>query len=373
MGWAPMEPDLDTCGMTNWVGSFDPIKFIYFMLATVLIPYPTYVFIATVFSWEHRAKRPARHYQDFLHATSYGVIVFIFGNYARTLNWITILAFWITWPSYSLIAELDFAKTSLPSWKTWPFGMYALFAGATAVVLAFAGYHIYLGIVLNRTVPGFVGYYLLGLLIPVALTLIGYACLKQQNKDLFGLSKVYNWMLHLQWKRMTSVTLRKAAKQKKLAAARQQAQLTIDPPRPAEAGAAGESASPPQAGTVLVQLDEHQAPSNYVSRTGSHDNLVVVDVRNNKHNSLSEAAVTPAEQRSALETAEPEITIQPYQPYVWSAAVPGYFHPHHWQLFYILAFFTRFDDWVSQVAAGITLGCYMQGIMAYGYDYLIEE
>ncbi|CAO3565895.1 unnamed protein product [Mortierella alpina] len=335
MGWAPMGPDLDTCGMTNWVGSFDPIKFIYFMLATVLIPYPVYVFIATVFSWEHRAKRPARHYQDILHATSYGVIVFIFGNYARTLNWITILAFWITWPCYSMIAELDFAKTSLPSWKTWPFGMYALFAGATAVVLAFAGYHIYLGIELNRTVPGFVGYYLLGLLIPVALTLIGYAFLKQQNKDLFGLSRVYNWMLHLQWKRTTSVTLRKAAKQKKLAAARQQAQLTIDPPHPAGAGSAGASAPPPP---------PPQA-----------------------------AAVVPTEQRSALETAEPEITIQPYQQYAWSAAIPGHFHPHHWQLFYILAFFTRFEDWVSQVAAGITLGCYMQGIMAYGYDYLIEE
>ncbi|KAF9574784.1 NAD(+) kinase [Mortierella alpina] len=372
-----MEPDLDTCGMTNWVGSFDPIKFIYFMLATVLIPYPTYVFVATVFSWEHRAKRPARHYQDLLHATSYGVIVFIFGNYARTLNWITILAFWITWPCYSMIAELDFAKTSLPSWKTWPFGMYALFAGATAVVLTFAGYHIYLGVELNRTIPGFVGYYLLGLLIPAALTLIGYAFLKQQNKDLFGLSKVYNWMLHLQWKQTTSVTLRKAAKQKKLAAAQQRAQLTIDPPSSAEVGTAGESAPPPQAGTVLVQLDEHQAPSNYVSRTGSYDNLVVVEVRNNKRNSLSEAAVAPAEQRSALETAEPEITIQPYQPYVWSAAVPGHFHPHHWQLFYILAFFTRFDDWVSRVAAGITLGCYMQGIMDLQpktiYDRFLKE
>ena len=85
-----MEPDFDTCGMTNWVGSFDPIMFIYFMLATVLIPYPVYVFVATVFNWEHRAKRPARHYQDVLHATSYGVIVFIFGNYAQTLKYVHI-------------------------------------------------------------------------------------------------------------------------------------------------------------------------------------------------------------------------------------------------------------------------------------------
>lgn len=83
-----MEPDYATCGMTTWVGSFDPLMFIYFMLATVLIPYPTYVVVATIFNWEHRKKRPARHYQDLLNATSYGVIVFIFGNYAQTLKYV---------------------------------------------------------------------------------------------------------------------------------------------------------------------------------------------------------------------------------------------------------------------------------------------
>lgn len=346
-----MEPDFDTCGMTNWVGSFDPIMFIYFMLATVLIPYPVYVFVATVFNWEHRTKRPARHYQDVLHATSYGLIVFIFGNYAQTLNWVTILAFWITWPSYSMIAELDFAKTSLPSWKTWPFGMYALFAGATAVVLVFAGYHIYLGVLLNRTVPGFLGYYLLGLLIPVFLTLIGYACLKQQNKDIFGLSKLYNWMLHLQWRREAYVTKKKFEKQQKLAAAKQK---TIDPPAPSPA--IGEST-----GVQLHQTQQQPAGTVVVQVEG--------DQQQNEQQPQHPATA------DALEVMAPEaqVVIQPYAPYVWSAAIPGFFHPHHWQLFYTLAFFTRFDHWVSRVGGGITLGCYMQGIMAYGFDYLIEE
>ncbi|KAF9130226.1 hypothetical protein BGW39_003320 [Mortierella sp. 14UC] len=322
MGWTPMEPDYATCGMTNWVGSFDPVMFLYFMLATVLIPYPVYVFVATVFKWEHRTKRPARHYQDVLHATSYGVIVFIFGNYAQTLNWVTILAFWITWPSYSLIAELDFAKTSLPSWKSWPFGMYALFVGATAVVLVFAGYHIYLGVVLNRTVPGFLGYYLLGLLIPVILTLIGYASLKQQNNDMFGLSKVYNWMLNLQWRREAYVAKKKFEKQQKIDAAKQK---TIDPP----VAATGESTG--------VQLQQQQPAAD----------------QQQQHPTTADA----------LDVAAVQFSIQPYSAYVWSAATPGYFHPHHWQLFYTLAFFTRFDHWVSRVGGGITLACYMQGIM----------
>ncbi|KAG0292560.1 hypothetical protein BGZ96_003983 [Linnemannia gamsii] len=349
MGWTPMEPDFDTCGMTNWVGSFDPVMFIYFMLATVLIPYPVYVFVATIFNWEHRAKRPARHYQDILHATSYGVIVFIFGNYAQTLNWITILAFWITWPSYSLIAELDFAKTSLPSWKTWPFGMYALFAGATAVVLVFTGYHIYLGAILNRTVPGFLGYYLLGLLIPVFLTLIGYACLKQQNLDMFGLSKLYNWILNLKWRREAYVARKNFKKQQKLEAAKQR---SINPP--ASSSAIGESTG--------VQLHQTQQPAG----------TVVVQVEGDQQNEQQPQHPATVD---ALDVMAPEaqVLIQPYTPYIWSAAIPGHFHPHHWQLFYILAFFTRFDHWVSRVGAGITLGCYMQGIMAYGFDYLIEE
>lgn len=54
--------------------------------------------------------------------------------------------------------------------------------------------------------------------------------------------------------------------------------------------------------------------------------------------------------------AEPE---QP-QPYNKVAGI----HLHHWQIFYSLAFFTRFNHPISQVAGGITLGIYTQGIGA---------
>ncbi|KAL1924962.1 uncharacterized protein VTP21DRAFT_4616 [Calcarisporiella thermophila] len=46
-------------------------------------------------------------------------------------------------------------------------------------------------------------------------------------------------------------------------------------------------------------------------------------------------------------------------------------HLHHWQIFYTLAFFTRFDSPVSQIGAGLVLACYMEGIIAYGYDSLL--
>ncbi|KAI8989955.1 hypothetical protein BDB01DRAFT_487794 [Pilobolus umbonatus] len=43
-------------------------------------------------------------------------------------------------------------------------------------------------------------------------------------------------------------------------------------------------------------------------------------------------------------------------------------HLHHWQIFYVLAFFTRFDHPVSQVGAGIVIACYMEGICACTMD-----
>ncbi|CAO3678399.1 unnamed protein product [Umbelopsis ramanniana] len=52
---------------------------------------------------------------------------------------------------------------------------------------------------------------------------------------------------------------------------------------------------------------------------------------------------------------------------------PVALHLHHWQIFYVLSFFTRFDHPVSQVAAGIVLACYMEGICAYGYDSLVND
>ncbi|KAH8556142.1 hypothetical protein BGW37DRAFT_1921 [Umbelopsis sp. PMI_123] len=52
---------------------------------------------------------------------------------------------------------------------------------------------------------------------------------------------------------------------------------------------------------------------------------------------------------------------------------PVSMHLHHWQIFYVLCFFTRFDHPVSQVAAGIVLACYMEGICAYGYDSLVND
>lgn len=275
--------------------------------------------------------------------------------------------------------------------------MYALFAGATAVVLAFAAYHIYLGYLLTKTVPGFVGYYLLGLLIPVVLTLLAYAAYKQQNLDALGLSKVYNWILSLQYKQTVASARRKANKQKKLEAAK--AKQIDAAAAAAPAPVLGESSSGPDTGTVPFPGSQELSSSaaflppnsvatsvHVISRSGSHDHLIMHPTTTTASSTLDPnilngrlptspssipnatlvvidtQPMSPTELQIVQEETA-EVAIQPYQPYVWSVEVQGNFHPHHWQLFYILAFFTRFDHWVSRVGGGIVLGCYMQGIM----------
>lgn len=49
------------------------------------------------------------------------------------------------------------------------------------------------------------------------------------------------------------------------------------------------------------------------------------------------------------------------------------FHLHHVHLFYALAFFTRFPEFWSRVAAGLSIGASMHGAAAFGFDGSFER
>lgn len=48
-------------------------------------------------------------------------------------------------------------------------------------------------------------------------------------------------------------------------------------------------------------------------------------------------------------------------------------HLHHTHLFYMLAFFTRFPETVSQLAAGLFIGASLHGVAAYDFDKIFEK
>ncbi|KAI9335564.1 hypothetical protein BD770DRAFT_415925 [Pilaira anomala] len=215
----------------------------------------------------------SRHWSDFLNGITYGLILFIFGNYTHTLNWITLAAFYPSLIGYALIAELPFARTSFPNIKHWPKGMWVIFITALVIILVFAGYHIYLGSLLPSP---FLWCYIASLGIPISILVSSFALSKEVNS---------NWCRTTlsRWRRTTS----------------------------------DENAR------LLLDNDEQQ-----------QEGVVIIP-----------------------------------NPYTRQISI----HLHHWQIFYVLAFFTRFDDAVSQVGAGIVLACYMEGICAYGYDALVND
>ncbi|RIA97816.1 hypothetical protein C1645_813696, partial [Glomus cerebriforme] len=92
--------------------SFEPLTYIYFNIAFIVIAYPLYRIIGGFFNWELDVKTPSVHFSDMMALVRYGFIVFVLGGYSRTFNWIMILSFYIALFGYALLAELPFAKQS---------------------------------------------------------------------------------------------------------------------------------------------------------------------------------------------------------------------------------------------------------------------
>ncbi|KAI8075035.1 hypothetical protein BC940DRAFT_3298 [Gongronella butleri] len=280
--------------------SFNPLVYLYFMLAFFFVPYPLYRYVAHRLNWELNTKTPARHWSDTMYGCSYGVILFVFGNYSHCFSWITVVAFYPALFGYGLIAELPFTKTSLPEFSHWPLGMYIVFGIAVLIILAFAAFHIYLAAM--QTVP-FVAYYVCALIIPLFLFSMAILLIREVNNN---------------WTRTQLHTWRAARAQKKKKA----------------------SAAPP-----VLDKDE---------KTEQQDDADV-EAQAGESSQQPEQPEQQQQQQQQNDEVQP-----PVNPYGARAAL----HLHHWQIFYTLAFFTRFTHPVSQVAAGIVLACYMEGICA---------
>ncbi|CAG8484333.1 29441_t:CDS:2 [Racocetra persica] len=177
---------ISTWGFT----AFEPLTYIYFNIAFIIIAYPLYRLIAGFLKWELNEKTPSKHYSDILACVRYGFIVFVLGGYSQTFNWITILSFYVAMYGFGSLAELSFAKQSLPTWRNWAVQMWILIIVAILIILAFAAYHIYLGVVFTEVGQLghngiFLAWYISCLIIPVILMVLGSLAVKEQNDRYF--------------------------------------------------------------------------------------------------------------------------------------------------------------------------------------------
>ncbi|CAG8497332.1 13465_t:CDS:2 [Ambispora gerdemannii] len=290
------------------IPEFDLLIFIHFAITFIVIAYPSYRIVAGKFNWELTTKTPAKHYSDLMALFRYGFIVFVLGRYSETFGnpnrWITILSFYIAIFSYGLIAQIPFTKTSLPRWRSWTLAMWILFIAAAAIILVFAGYHIHLADSfepINEQNKKFVVWYSGCLIIPVLLAIVALMFQKVQND--YDFNNIGDRIYVKYFKRIRKTQIQ-----------------------------------------------------NINVNVGNENN-----VTNNNSDTLITQGKTIATHYGSL-VNENETTSFPVIPP--GPKTKACVHLHHWQIFYVLAFFTRFEDPLSRIASGIVLGIYTQGIAA---------
>ncbi|ORZ05804.1 hypothetical protein BCR42DRAFT_473864, partial [Absidia repens] len=296
--------------------SFNPLVYLYFLLAFFIVPYPLYRFIASQLQWELNTKTVARHWNDcMLGCCCYGLNLFVFGNYSHGFSWITVLAFYPSLFAYGWIAERPFTKTSLPNIRHWSVGMWLVFLTALIIILAFAAFHIYVAFTL--TFP-FVVFYVCGLLIPITIMVAAKLLIKEVNT---------NW-IRTTYHHWTDTV----------------------PPRQLPLSSSASSTS--RSSSISTDQLSHNQP-----------NKITIEVDPDEDINGMDYSLPLSPPRSALDiplTLELEESQFEQTPYTTHLTL----HLHHWQIFYVLAYFTRFTHPLSQVAAGIVLACYMEGVSA---------
>ncbi|OUM59802.1 hypothetical protein PIROE2DRAFT_22048, partial [Piromyces sp. E2] len=227
----------------------------------------------------------AKHYHHLFDTFIYGTVLFIFGNYSQSFNWITSVCIFLGLFGFAWIAELPFSKVSLGSLKNWDIRLKIILVVGVLVIVAAAGYHIYLAynFQIDEEQSLLLPYLLALCCICLFIFLSTIVVYKYQNMSFPNLKR-----------RIIRVGERNRH--------------------------------------IIMTRDELEERNHDNTREVINvDDVIFIDM--------------------------PEVG----------------FHLHHWQIFYYLAFFTRFNDPISQVCAGLVIGIFMHGVSAYGFHDLLEE
>jgi hypothetical protein len=68
--------------------SFEPLTYIYFNIAFIIIAYPLYRIVGGFFRWELDVKTPSNHFSDMVALVRYDFIVFVLGGYVKTFKYV---------------------------------------------------------------------------------------------------------------------------------------------------------------------------------------------------------------------------------------------------------------------------------------------
>ncbi|KAJ2451023.1 hypothetical protein EV183_003882 [Coemansia sp. RSA 2336] len=336
--------------------SFDLVRFILFaVMLTIAGPF-VYRLVAAFFDLERDFKSVADHFDDVTNGLLYTFVVFTLGNYAHTFGWVTVVFYAVGIFGYSALVELPFMRVSIPGWRTWSWSAWAVNLSGVALVLLAAGFHIYWAYdagILQWYLPLFV-LATASLWVTVLVQRLNNYCVEHCPQGL-GIERQMRKLA------LTLFVWRSTKKENGDVASHAAAESSRAKP------AAG--SDHPEYGIPLQNMGSSEGEASDMN--GSSLDLAARPLHH-----------SPSPQRTTMSHEEKQAHIeQKLQNLHYLNVRPGRplplpkcrLHLHHWQIFYILAFFTRFDRFASSACAGIVLGIVTQGSAAYGYDSMLER
>jgi len=172
-------------------------RYLFFILGSVVIPYFLYQKVAEEKSWtERRVKSESEHLESIFTAVAYSTLLFVFGNYKNTFDWVTSIVVTLSILGFGYLTDLPFAHQSLSSFENWNGKMWTLMGVSVGIVLLFASYCIYLST--KQDNPNFWKWYVGCLIIPICLGAISYRTVQNQNNDPKEKKKVTLHLHHFQ-------------------------------------------------------------------------------------------------------------------------------------------------------------------------------
>jgi len=180
MATVPKDVDKIACSSLT-LNCFDPFRFLFFVVGTVIVPYFIYLLVAKKENWTERNIRSrTNHYETVVSAIFYVTTLWLLGNYRNTFDWVGFLAVTTSCLVFGKISELSWAKESLVTISRWDGKMWALIISVLVIIIALAIYHIYLSVKIgNRFWISYVG----ALTVPAMLLGFAYLAAKDQNND----------------------------------------------------------------------------------------------------------------------------------------------------------------------------------------------
>lgn len=152
----------------EWLATRNDIAFVLFMM-TIITSYILYRNMAIELDWEHEEKSYVTMYSDISYMLLLATILFFFGNYGKTFDYWTLIGIIIGLFGFGYLGELNFMKNSLASYETWSDEALFVYLTGLILVIAFAGYHVFLAYEENILVQ-----YLVAMLIPITSAITAY-------------------------------------------------------------------------------------------------------------------------------------------------------------------------------------------------------